>query len=251
MIADDGSLNPLDEQHHEHDYDGGIPDRLPSSDIRELSKLKPSTTYLAIATEWTGIAVAIFLCEQMWHPAVYIFVVVFIGARQHALAVLGHDASHYLIVRNRRLNDWIGNLFLFWPIFASVELFRFFHGTHHRFLNQEQDGNRILWKTHTSDGELTKEWTYPKTLPALISKILRKMAFVHGLGWIIGGGFLGMLRKSKLRRDSWWYVIFRLAYYVSIIASLVYAGYGEQFFDVLDRTILYLACCHTIYSANL
>ena len=82
-----------------------------------------------------AIAAAIALCSYFWHPALYLLAVMFIGSRQHALLILGHDASHYRYLRTRWQNDLFANLFLMWPTFASVEGFRKFHGTHHQYTN--------------------------------------------------------------------------------------------------------------------
>jgi fatty acid desaturase len=47
---------------------------------------------------WVMIAVAMGLCSYFWHPALYLIAVMFIGSRQHALIIMGHDASHYQCV---------------------------------------------------------------------------------------------------------------------------------------------------------
>jgi hypothetical protein len=36
-----------------------------------------------------------------WHSVLYVIAVVFIGARQHALIIMGHDASHYRYLPKR------------------------------------------------------------------------------------------------------------------------------------------------------
>ena len=59
----------------------------------------------------------------------------FIGARQHALIIMGHDASHYRYLPKRWQNELFSNFFLMWPVFASVEGFRKFHSTHHQYTN--------------------------------------------------------------------------------------------------------------------
>jgi fatty acid desaturase len=68
---------------------------LPAAKIKELSALDPARALVATAGEWVSIAAAIALCSIFWHPALYLIAVMFIGARQHALIILGHDASHY------------------------------------------------------------------------------------------------------------------------------------------------------------
>jgi fatty acid desaturase len=102
-------------------------------------------------------------------------------------------------------------------MFLTVEGFRHYHGEHHRFTGTLADGNRTIWKTHTAAGDLTAEWTYPKTALALVLTILRRAAFATGVYWIIRG-LVGMV----LFRRSWEQVFARLAFY-GITGSLLAA----------------------------
>ena len=159
--TEDISANPV--VVHPHNTSRTIPERLPPATIKELSVLQPARALIATAVEWAVIATAIALSSYFWHPALYVVAVIVIGARQHALMVLGHDASHYRYLRKRWQNDLFGNLLLMWPTFASVEGFRKFHGTHHQYTNLPNDGNRQLWHTHNARGEFEPEWVFPKT----------------------------------------------------------------------------------------
>jgi fatty acid desaturase len=210
---------------HPHESRGTVPDRLPAEIIRELSVLRPHKAIAAIVVEWVAIAAAIVLCEAAWNPVLYVLTVVWIGARQHALTVLGHDAAHFRLLPNRRWNDWIGNLTSFWPTFVAIENYRQFHGEHHRFTGTPADGNRTIWRTHTLAGELTSEWTFPKTRAALVVTILRRAAFLTGLYWIVRG-----LAAAVILKRSWGQVITRLLFYTVIVGSLAIAGILPGFF---------------------
>ncbi len=157
---------------HPHDYDGEVPDRLPPATVRELSRLDPAHAAVAIVVEWSAIVAAIALCEALGGGWLYPLTVIFIGARQHALVVLGHDAVHYRLLPIRWLNDAVANLLLWWPCAATNEVFRQSHGAHHRYLGTERDGNIALWRLRGPDGRPTREWTYPKTPAQLVAKIL-------------------------------------------------------------------------------
>jgi fatty acid desaturase len=159
--SEDISANPV--AAHPHNTSRTIPERLPAAKIKELSVLEPARALAATAEEWVSIAVAIALCSYFWHPALYLITVLFIGARQHALIIIGHDASHYRYLPTRWQNELFANLFLMWPVFASVEGFRKFHGTHHQYTNLPSDGNRHIWYTHDAAGELEPGWVFPKT----------------------------------------------------------------------------------------
>jgi fatty acid desaturase len=126
------------------------------------------------------------LCSYLWHPALYLIAVIVIGSRQQALIILGHDASHYRYLPTRWHNELFGNLFLMWPVFASVEGFRKFHGTHHQYTSLPGDGNRHIWYTHDAAGELEPGWKFPKTRLGLALVLFRRAFFFTGMFWIVG-----------------------------------------------------------------
>jgi fatty acid desaturase len=227
------------EPQHPHDFQGRIPGRLPARLIRELSVLQRHKAIIALVVEWVGILAAIALCETVRGQLVYVAGVIWVGARQHALTVLGHEAVHYRLLPNRWWNDWVANLFTQWPTFLTVEGFRHFHGEHHRFTGSVGDGNRRVWRTHTKDGRLTAEWTYPKTVWALYLKILRRAAFLTGFFWIVRG-----LVATVLFRRSWKQVIGRVAFYVAGIWALAAAGAFQGFvrYWIVPYCTWHMAC---------
>jgi fatty acid desaturase len=211
--AEDISANPVVK--HPHNTSRSIPERLPAAKIKDLSALDPGKALAATAEEWAGIAVAIALCSYFWHPVLYLIAVVFIGARQHALLIIGHDASHYRYLPKRWQNELFANLFLMWPTFASVEGFRKFHGPHHQYTNLPDDGNRHIWQTHDAAGELAPDWKFPKTRAGLALVLLRRALFLTGMLWIVRG-----LVGSFLIPSPHWMIAARIAFYGSIAAAL-------------------------------
>jgi fatty acid desaturase len=193
---------------HPHDLVGSIPERLDPSVVRELSRIDPLRVVLAIATEWAIIVAAIALALSVSAWPVKVLAIVLIGARQHALTVIAHDASHFRLWQGRVLNDWVGNLFLAWPMFISVQGFRHYHGAHHRFLNGEHDGNRELWHTHDADGRQTWEWTYPKTPLGLVLVLVRRVVMGTGVFWLlrglVGGFMFGVSAAGQIARVLLW-----------------------------------------------
>src|SRR4029450_2235038 len=169
---------------HPHNTSRAIQERLPAEVVKKLSALEPGRAMTATAREWAAIAAAIALCTFFWHPVLYVLAVMFIGARQHALIIMGHDASHYRYLPKRWQNELFANLFLMWPVFASVEGFRKFHSTHHQYTNLPHDGNRHIWYTHDAAGELAPNWVFPKTLAGLALLLLRRAFFLTGIFWI-------------------------------------------------------------------
>lgn len=62
-----------------------------------------------------------------------------IGNRQHALALLGHDATHKLVSKNKYINYTLGNFLCYTPILLPWEGYRVFHMAHHRYLGTTKD----------------------------------------------------------------------------------------------------------------
>ena len=200
---------------HPHDLRAPIPDRIDAETLRVLSAVDDARAARAIAAEWAQIVATIAIVHTFFHPALYLVAIPILGARQHALTVLGHDAVHWRLFSDRFLNDWLGNLIVQWPVFLSVESFRKFHGEHHRFTAMVGDGNRFLWKTHDADGQPTPEWTYPKTAGQLALKILRRSLFATGLRWIVRSAVAAWRFRSSTLQFG-----LRLAWTAAIAAAL-------------------------------
>ena len=61
-----------------------------------------------------------------------------VGALQHRLAGLGHEAAHYSLLKNKLLNDLIGDVFCMFPILSTVHFYRLFHLAHHQYTNDPE-----------------------------------------------------------------------------------------------------------------
>jgi fatty acid desaturase len=70
-----------------------------------------------------------------WNIPVFATAIVLVGAIQHRLAGLGHEASHYSFMRNRLLNDLVPDLFCMFPLMTTVHFYRLFHMAHHQYTN--------------------------------------------------------------------------------------------------------------------
>lgn len=233
---DDISSNPV--VAHPHNTSRMVPERLPPTTIKELSRLQPARAVAATAQEWAAIAGAIALCVYFWHPALYLLAVIVIGSRQHALMILGHDASHYRYLPTRWANDLVANIFLMWPNFASVEAFRKFHGTHHQYTNLPQDGNRHIWRTHNAQGELEPEWQYPKTRFGLVMVIVRRALFLTGILWIVRG-LIGMF----IIPAPHWMLAAQAAFYAAaaLVLTLFEAWSGLLWFWIVPYCTWHIA----------
>ena len=113
--------------------------RLDTATLRELGTRALFPWLTDAAKDWLVIAAAAAII-QLW-PHVYTVLagILIIGNRQHALAILGHDGTHYTISRNAALNDFLTNLFCFWPLGLTVSGYRALHYAHHKNTGMEND----------------------------------------------------------------------------------------------------------------
>ncbi len=209
---------------HPHELRAGVPDRVPAAVVRELSRIEPMRALGAVAEEWAMIAATIGIAAWVGSWWIYPLVVVVIGARQQALTVIAHDASHYRFLPDRRWNDVVGDLFAAWPTFIALGAFRKHHGEHHQHLGEPEDGNRFIWKTHRKDGTPAPEWTYPKSVAGLAWKLLRRSALLTGVWWMVRGNLAPLVFRTNA-----WESLGRLAY-TAIIAAVLTATSTWQAF---------------------
>ena len=225
------------------EYFGQLPDAIPTETIRELSVLSPARSTMHIVLGWAYIVAAIALCRRYLSPAAYALMVLFVGARMHGMMMIMHDASHYRLFRNRTLNDIVGELFLGWPFFISLQRYRAFHFLHHHHLGEERDGNRVAYLTHTAAGEITTDWIFPKTALGFILFLLKR--FVAGpilalyITWInFSEAYYvwtdqpekAWLIERYRKAPSKLYVTLHLLFMITVIAVLTYWKLWRGFF---------------------
>jgi fatty acid desaturase len=173
-------------------FAGDVPERLEPDVIRELSVLSQGRSFGHIALEWSLIIAAAYIGWHFWHPLAYPVFVAFIGARQHALIVLAHDAAHYRLCRNRRLNDWLGEILLAWPfVLFTMQAYRRNHFPHHRHVNSDRDPDWVR--------KQTDEWRFPKTRTQLAWLLL---TYASGVGFIRFIIVASKLPKTQVARDD-------------------------------------------------
>jgi fatty acid desaturase len=108
-------------------------------DIDQLLELNDLRSWCSIAVNW-ALVFASFAVVARWPNPVSILLALFvIGARQLGFAVMMHEASHRTLLRNRRLNDWVGNWLCAYPIWSDVHPYRPYHLRHHAKTGSPQD----------------------------------------------------------------------------------------------------------------
>lgn len=117
--------------------------------------------------DWAVIAAAFYAAYRIKAWWGYIPAAFIIATRQHALAILGHDGTHYLACKNHRLNDLLSNVLCYWPFLMSVEGYRDFHFLHHRTTGTANDPELAARK------DQAPLWDIPKSRRAIALEALK------------------------------------------------------------------------------
>lgn len=103
------------------------------ADLKELEQLKPYKTYLALFFLYLSTILLIYVSIMLTkHNYLFYFPCIFlIAGRQGAFIQMTHEASHFLVTKKTKLNDFIGNYFCAFPIGVNFSGFRSGHNNHH------------------------------------------------------------------------------------------------------------------------
>lgn len=117
---------------------------LTREEIDGLLELDDPHSWLSIGFNW-AVVFASFAWVAVWPNVVSILVaLVLIGGRQLGCAVLMHEASHRTLLRDRRLNDWVGNWLCAYPIWSDLHPYRPYHLKHHARTGSAEDPDIAL-----------------------------------------------------------------------------------------------------------
>jgi fatty acid desaturase len=83
-----------------------------------------------------------------WNVPVALLAIVLIGAGQHQLTALAHEAAHHTLFKNRFVNDLCSDWLCMFPLYSSTQHYRLQHLAHHQFVNDpERDPDISQLKT--------------------------------------------------------------------------------------------------------
>jgi fatty acid desaturase len=74
----------------------------------------------------------------LWTVPVTLLAVLLMGAGQHRLSTLAHEASHYMLFRSRLLNELVSDFFCMFPMWSATHHYRLQHLAHHQFPNDPE-----------------------------------------------------------------------------------------------------------------
>lgn len=134
--------------------------------LRELSQPSLSIWLRDTFFDWALMFSALYLVFLFPSIFTVFLCILVLGNRQHALAILGHDATHFRACKNRRLNDFLANLFCFWPLGLTISGYRTLHNKHHQSAGTTEDPELAHKRSRSP------QWD----LPASVFKILKYAA---------------------------------------------------------------------------
>ncbi len=142
---------------------------LTPDDIRRFTTRSNVMGVWALISTWTVIGLCFAALARWPHPLTFIAVVVILGGRQLALAILGHEAAHRTLFRHRGLNDWAGDWLAARWIWNDVPRYRLHHMKHHAHTGRPEDPDLSLVDP------------FPTTRRSLWKKVLRDLSGLTGL----------------------------------------------------------------------
>lgn len=137
--------------------------KLPAEILSPLTRLSPLLSTLAIVQNFVGIAAVMAFAIHFWSWWAVVIAIVLIAPLQHGLFILAHEAAHYRLYANRRLNDLMGR-FIGMTGGVSMCSYRVIHRLHHNYLYQPQDPDIAL------------HGGYPRGKKYLIKKLLKDLS---------------------------------------------------------------------------
>lgn len=94
-----------------------------------------------------------------WNVPVTLLAITAVGAGQHQLTGLAHEASHHILFQHRLLNDLVSDWFCMFPMFSCTHHYRLQHLAHHQFVNdpvRDPDVSQLQTSGHWLDFPLAK-----------------------------------------------------------------------------------------------
>lgn len=132
-------------------------------EISHLTRRSDVHGGLAVLGVWAAIALCFVALATFPNPLTFLLVVIVLGGRQLALAILSHEAAHRTLFRTPWLNDFVGDWLCARLIWNDVPRYRAHHLKHHSHTGTAVD----------PDVSLTRN--LPTTRRSLKKKFLRDL----------------------------------------------------------------------------
>ncbi len=238
--------------------------------VNQLRNIDNFTNWYYLAREYFFLAAVIgstiwfyyFLLERglslLWLVPVLLVCNLCVGAGQHRLATLTHEAAHYMLFKNRLLNELVSEWFCMFPILGTTHSYRVQHLGHHQYPNdpdRDPDWTQMLLSGHRyqfpmSRGQfmwqcIIKQFLWPPSLiryvlvrarykvdqgentPYRMKRRQAKILTLTGSAYIVS--LLGLLTFFALQEE--WLLLALVPAIMWLAALACYALAPERFFN--------------------
>jgi fatty acid desaturase len=178
--------------------------------FKKLSEKAPSPWLKDAFVDWCVMVIAMYTALYFNNVLAYVFALFVLGNRQHALAILGHDGTHFTLFRSKKLNDAVTNVCAFFPVGLTASGYRNLHFLHHKHTNTAHDPELM------HRGAKAPQWDLPNT-----PKNIFKYAVWDLFGYSLSDYAMIIAFSKPSHKSSYAYLA---AYHIAFISISVAVG---------------------------
>jgi len=124
--------------------------RVDPAELQRLKQRDNTTNIQHLVHVWAviGVSIAGAIALEHWLAAnghsmwwlapVATLVIIAVGASQHQLGGAIHEGTHYMLFKDRKLNELVSDWVCAFPIYTTTYQFRVHHLAHHQFVNDPE-----------------------------------------------------------------------------------------------------------------
>jgi fatty acid desaturase len=164
-----------------------------------------------------------------WNVPLTFLAITLIGAGQHQLTALAHEAAHHTLFKNRFCNDLFSDWLCMFPLYSSTQHYRLQHLAHHQFVN-DPDRDPDISQLKTSGHWLN----FPVTAALFIKTLLKQLWAPNLIRFIrIRAKYNAMASDTNPYLKKGWKpnkktVVAGILYMAALVATLTALVYFEQ-----------------------
>lgn len=178
--------------------------------LRRIPSVRNGFTVLWLYGQNIAILV---LAARINHLAVWLIAFLLMGRMHAQFLSLMHEAAHRLLFSNKRINDFVGNWLLGYPVMTSTQAYRRVHMAHHKREFGPNEPDIALYAN------------YPISAASLRRKLLRDAT--GRTGWKLLRGQMRGLRSPDPRVR---HTLMKMLVLQVVLASIfVFTGYGWMY----------------------
>ncbi len=171
---------------------GALKSRDNVTNLRYIAGIYAVVIATAVGTIWAYQAHAAGDLATIWLIPITILAVLAMGASQHQFGAVIHEGTHYVLFKNRMLNELASDYLAGFPIYTSTQSYRLHHFAHHQFVN-DPDRDPIATQAAESGHWLD----FPVTHVEMLRGFLRLIWPVNLVRYMIARA-----KYSALQQDS-------------------------------------------------